>query len=52
MISSNEVLDQPTQRGGVKRVHLRVAAGELLIKVLLTEATVPQVGEDGGEVEM
>ena len=35
-----------------KFVHLRVAAGELLVKVLLPEATVSQVGEDGGEVMM
>ena len=35
-----------------KVVHLRVAAGELLVKILLTEVTVSQVGEDGGEVMM
>ena len=44
----NEVLDQSIERGSGKVVGLRVAAGELLVKVLLPEATVPQVGENGG----
>lgn len=33
-------------------VHLRVAAGELLVQILLPEGAVPQVGEDWGQVMM
>jgi hypothetical protein len=52
IISIKKVLDQSIERGSGKVVHLRVAAGELLVQVLLPEATVSQVGEDGGEVMM
>jgi hypothetical protein len=52
IISIKKVLDQSIERGSGKVVHLRVAAGELLVQVLLPEATVSQVGEDRGEIMM